>query len=96
MNNTTPEQTQSTNIQKLINGVTDLCSTVAVTLGPKGRNVVINQNNTPIITNDGVTIAKAFKCADKIENLGCEIAKQASIQTNQKAGDGTTPMCERL
>ena len=77
-------------IEKLLNGVTKLCSTVAVTLGPKGRNVVINQNNTPVITNDGVTIAKAFKCQDKIENIGCEIAKQASIQTNQKAGDGTT------
>ena len=80
----------SENVNNLINGVEKLCSTVALTLGPKGRNVVINQNGTPVITNDGVTIAKAFKCENKTENLGCEIAKQASIQTNQIAGDGTT------
>ncbi len=78
------------NVEKLVSGVTKLCSTVALTLGPKGKNVVINNNGNPIITNDGVTIAKAFKLEDKTENLGCEIAKQASIETNEIAGDGTT------
>ena len=78
------------NVEKLVNGVTKLCSTVALTLGPKGKNIVINNNGYPIITNDGVTIAKAFKLEDKTENLGCEIAKQASIETNETAGDGTT------
>ncbi len=78
------------NVKSLITGAKKLCLTVSKTLGPKGRNVVINQNGTPVITNDGVTIAKAFKLENKIENLGCEIAKQASIQTNQLAGDGTT------
>ena len=78
------------NVKSLIAGAEKLCSTVALTLGPKGRNVVINQNGTPVITNDGVTIAKSFRCENKIENIGCEIAKQASVQTNQIAGDGTT------
>lgn len=80
----------SENVKSLIVGIKKLCSTVALTLGPKGKNVVINQNGMPVITNDGVTIAKAFKLENKIENLGCEIAKQASIQTNEIAGDGTT------
>ena len=80
----------NSNIEKLISGVDKLCSTVSLTLGPKGKNVVINNNGKPVITNDGVTIAKAFKLEDEIENLGCEIAKQASIETNMIAGDGTT------
>ena len=80
----------NSNVEKLVSGVEKLCSTVALTLGPKGKNVVINNNSMPLITNDGVTIAKAFKLEDKTENLGAEIAKQASVETNETAGDGTT------
>ena len=76
--------------KKLQAGVDAVANAVKITLGPKGKNVVINNNGKPVITNDGVTIAKAFKLEDNVENLGCEIAKQASIETNEVAGDGTT------
>lgn len=76
--------------KKILAGVEKLKNCVVSTLGPRGKNVLININNQPIITNDGVTIAKHVTLEDKIENYGAEIAKQASIKTNDIAGDGTT------
>jgi len=75
----------------LARGVDTLANTVKITLGPKGRNVVIGKGfSTPLITNDGVTIAKEVELQDPYENAGAEIIKEVSIKTNDVAGDGTT------
>ena len=72
-------------------GVNYLADTVKVTLGPKGRNVVLDQGySRPLITNDGVTIAKKIELADPFENLGAQLVKEAATKTNDIAGDGTT------
>ncbi|MBQ7602765.1 MAG: chaperonin GroEL [Clostridia bacterium] len=72
-------------------GVNVLADAVKVTLGPKGRNVVLDrQYQTPLITNDGVTIAKEIELNDPYENMGAQIVKEVSIKTNDVAGDGTT------
>ena len=72
-------------------GVNILADTVKVTLGPKGRNVVIAQSyGAPLITNDGVTIAKEIELADPAENMGAQLVKQVAEKTNDVAGDGTT------
>jgi len=77
--------------KKLQKGVNKLANAVKVTLGPKGRNVVLGQSfGTPTITNDGVTIAKEIELEDKIENLGAEIIKEVASKANDVAGDGTT------
>lgn len=77
--------------QKLQNGVDAVANTVKITLGPKGRNVVLDrQFDTPLITNDGVTIAKDIELDDPFENMGASLLKQVSIKTNDVAGDGTT------
>ena len=77
--------------QSLKKGVDKLAHTVKITLGPKGSNVIIDKGfGSPIITNDGVTIAKEIELEDKIENLGAEVLKQAAEKTNDVAGDGTT------
>ena len=77
--------------RKLKNGVDKLANAVKVTLGPKGRNVVLDQGfGAPVITNDGVSIAKEIELEDKIENLGAEIVKEVAQKTNDVAGDGTT------
>ena len=77
--------------KKLKAGVDKLVDAVKVTLGPKGRNVVLDKGfGAPTITNDGVTIAKEIELEDKIENLGAEIAKEVASKTNDVAGDGTT------
>lgn len=76
---------------KMLKGANVLCDAVKITLGPKGRNVVIDRPyDSPLITNDGVTIAKEIALDDPIENLGASIIKDASIKTNDIAGDGTT------
>jgi chaperonin GroEL len=76
---------------KLRAGVNALADSVKVTLGPKGRNVVIEKSyGAPIITNDGVTIAKEVELEDKYENMGAQLVKEASSKTNDVAGDGTT------
>ena len=76
---------------KIVKGANLLADYVGATLGPKGTNVIIkNQNTRPFITKDGVTVAKYFELKDEFENLGVEIIKQASAQTNTEAGDGTT------
>ncbi len=77
--------------KKLKTGVDKLADAVKVTLGPKGRNVVLDRGfGVPTITNDGVTIAKDIELEDKIENLGAEIIKEVASKTNDCAGDGTT------
>ena len=77
--------------EKLGKGVRKLANTVKVTLGPKGRNVVLDQGfGAPKITNDGVTIAKEIELEDKFENMGAELIKEVAEKTNDMAGDGTT------
>ena len=77
--------------KSLLNGVNKLADTVKVTLGPKGRNVVLDkQFGAPLITNDGVTIAKEIELSDPFENMGAQLVKQVSTKTNDVAGDGTT------
>ena len=72
-------------------GVDALADAVKVTLGPKGRNVVINKSwGAPTITNDGVTIAREIELEDPYENLGAQLAKEVATKTNDVAGDGTT------
>ena len=72
-------------------GVNQLADTVRVTLGPKGRNVVLSKSyGTPLITNDGVTIAKDIELEDAFENMGAQIVKEVATKTNDVAGDGTT------
>jgi len=76
---------------KLANGVDKLADAVTATLGPAGRNVIIEQDmGNPTSTKDGVTVAKSIELKDKVENLGAQIVKQASIKTADQAGDGTT------
>ena len=77
--------------KKLFMGVNKLADTVKVTLGPKGRNVVLDKNyGSPLITNDGVTIAKEIELPDPFENMGASLVKEVSTKTNDVAGDGTT------
>jgi len=77
--------------RKLLDGVNKLADTVKVTLGPKGRNVVLDKNfGAPLITNDGVTIAKEIEVPDPYENMGARLVKEVSVRTNDIAGDGTT------
>ena len=72
-------------------GVDTLADTVKVTLGPKGRNVVLDKKyGSPLITNDGVTIAKEIELEDPFENMGAQLVKEVSTKTNDVAGDGTT------
>ena len=78
----------------LENGVNALANTVKITLGPKGRNVVLGKQYTsPLITNDGVTIAKEIELDNPFENMGAELIKEVSVKTNDVAGDGTTTAC---
>lgn len=77
--------------QSIKKGIDKIASAVKVTLGPKGSNVILDKGfGSPVITNDGVTIAKEVELENKIENLGAELMKQASEKTNDVAGDGTT------
>ena len=72
-------------------GVNTLANTVKITLGPKGRNVVLDKKyGTPLVTNDGVTIAKEIELEDPFENMGAQLVKEVSTKTNDVAGDGTT------
>ena len=75
-------------------GVNVLADTVKITLGPKGRNVVLEKKfGTPLITNDGVTIAREIDLKDPFENMGAQLIKEVSVKTNDVAGDGTTTAC---
>lgn len=72
-------------------GVNQLADTVKVTLGPKGRNVILDKKfGSPLITNDGVTIAREIELEDPIENMGAQLVKEVATKTNDVAGDGTT------
>jgi len=76
---------------KMLNGVNVLADAVKVTLGPKGRNVIIDKSfGAPIITKDGVTVAKEIELEDKFENMGAQLVKEVASQANDAAGDGTT------
>lgn len=77
--------------QGMLDGVNKLADAVKVTLGPKGRNVVLEKSyGSPVITNDGVTIAKEIELEDKFENMGAKLVYEAANNTNETAGDGTT------
>ena len=78
----------------LNNGIKTVANAVKVTIGPKGRNVVLDRKyTTPLITNDGVSIAKEIELDDPFENMGANLIKEVSIKTNDSAGDGTTTAC---
>ena len=77
--------------RKLLAGVDQLANTVKITLGPKGRNVLINKSfGSPLITNDGVSIAREIELEDSVENMGAQVVKEVASKTNDVAGDGTT------
>src|ERR687886_417116 len=77
--------------EKMLHGVDVLANAVKVTLGPKGRNVVIEKSfGAPRITKDGVTVAKEIELADKFENMGAQMVREVASKTNDIAGDGTT------
>ena len=76
---------------KMLNGVNKLADAVKVTLGPKGRNVVIDKSfGAPRITKDGVSVAKEIELKDKFENMGAQMVRDVASKTNDLAGDGTT------
>ncbi|MBQ1374766.1 MAG: chaperonin GroEL, partial [Clostridia bacterium] len=75
----------------LLTGIDKLSDTVKITLGPKGRNVVLDKKfGGPLITNDGVTIAKEIELDDPFENMGAQLVREVATKTNDIAGDGTT------
>ncbi|MBR4769930.1 MAG: chaperonin GroEL, partial [Clostridia bacterium] len=75
----------------LLRGVDKLADTVKITLGPKGRNVVLDKKyGSPLIINDGVTIAKEIELEDAAENMGAQLVREVATKTNDAAGDGTT------
>src|SRR4051812_24289349 len=75
----------------LLSGVDQLAEAVKSTLGPKGRNVILEKiTGSPVITNDGVTIAREIHLKDQFENMGAQLVKEAAIKTNDIVGDGTT------
>lgn len=77
--------------KELLSGVQQLADAVTATLGPSGRNVIIEQEmGNPVSTKDGVTVAKSIELEDKVQNIGAQLVKQASIKTAEEAGDGTT------
>lgn len=76
--------------QAVLRGIDKVANTVKVTLGPKGRNVILDKSSSPLITNDGVTIAKEIELKDKFENIGAKLIKEVASQTQERAGDGTT------
>src|SRR5262245_44600769 len=77
--------------ERMLRGVETLANAVKVTLGPKGRNVVMEQSfGAPRITKDGVTVAKEIELDDKFENMGAQMVREVAQKTNDQAGDGTT------
>src|SRR3989442_8262920 len=75
----------------MLRGVNALANTVKVTLGPKGRNVVLNRKfGSPLVTKDGVTVAKEIDLPDRYENMGAQMVKEVASKTSDLAGDGTT------
>ncbi|MBU4503573.1 MAG: chaperonin GroEL, partial [Proteobacteria bacterium] len=77
--------------EAMLKGVTTLSDAVVVTLGPKGRNVVIDKSwGSPTVTKDGVTVAKEIELEDRFENMGAQMVKEVASKTSDMAGDGTT------
>ncbi len=76
--------------QALLKGIDKVANTVKVTLGPKGRNIILDRHSSPLVVNDGVTIAKEIELKDKFENIGAKLIREVASQTQDKAGDGTT------
>src|SRR3954469_11703200 len=77
--------------QRMLRGVDILADAVKVTLGPKGRNVVLDKSfGAPRITKDGVTVAKEIELADKVENMGAQMVREVASKSSHTAGDGTT------
>jgi len=77
--------------QRLLAGVNILADAVKVTLGPKGRNVILDKSfGAPTVTKDGVSVAKEIELADRFENMGAQMVKEVASQTSDVAGDGTT------
>ena len=76
--------------KSLLQGIDKVANIVKVTLGPKGRTVILDKATSPLVTNDGVTIAKEVELKDKFENIGAKLVKEVASQTQDKAGDGTT------
>ena len=77
--------------ESLLNGINALTDAVKVTLGPKGRNVILEKSwGSPTITKDGVTVAKEIELEDKFENMGAKMVKEVASKTSDVAGDGTT------
>src|ERR1700716_1703355 len=77
--------------EKMLHGIDVLANAVRVTLGPKGRNVVLDKSfGAPRITKDGVTVAKEIELEDKFENMGAQMVREVAQKTNDQAGDGTT------
>lgn len=76
--------------QALLRGIDKVANIVKVTLGPKGRTVILDRSSSPLVSNDGVTIAKEIELKDKFENMGAKLIKEVASQTQDKAGDGTT------
>ena len=75
----------------IVAGIDKLADTVKITLGPKGRNVVLDKEfGAPLVTNDGVTIAKDIELEDAFENMGAQLVREVATKTNDAAGDGTT------
>src|SRR5690625_231350 len=77
--------------QRMLRGVNTLADAVKVTLGPKGRNVVLDKSfGAPLITKDGVSVAREIELEDKFENMGAQMVKEVASKANDEAGDGTT------
>src|SRR5665811_179432 len=77
--------------EKIKKGIDQVADTVKITIGPRGRNVIVDKGfGSPMITNDGVSIAKEIELEDKFENMGAELVKEVASKTNDTAGDGTT------
>lgn len=76
--------------QNLLRGIDKVADTVKVTLGPRGRNVILDKSGSPVVTNDGVTIAKDISLVDKFENMGAKLIKEIASKSQEDSGDGTT------
>ena len=76
--------------QALLRGVDKVVNTIKITLGPRGKNVILDKTSTPLVSNDGVTIAKEIELKDKFENIGAKLIKEVASKTQDDAGDGTT------
>src|SRR5258708_16997990 len=77
--------------QSILKGINTLANAVKVTLGPRGRNVVIERSyGAPVVTKDGVTVAKEIELAGKLENMGAQMVREVASKTSDRAGDGTT------